>query len=135
MTRLSRSSTVNVTLQFKAAHWQCQGNKNNYFSRLLPFINSSCTHLATGNGLLRHPLLFLLQPSQQRGSSWGRQSLRFQRRGCAEPTSCNAVSCFMPLEEKGSSLAGFKSNTVEKCNPVDLVFPVHSELKASTLKT
>lgn len=105
-TRTNRSSTVNVTLQFKAARWQSQGNKNNYFSRLLSFINSSCTHLATGYGLLTHPLLFVLNPVQQRGSSRGRRSFRFQRRGLSDPTSCNTpfpVSCFMPPEEKGCS--------------------------------
>lgn len=79
MNRLNRSSNVNATLQFKAARWRSQGNKNNYFSRLLSFIKSSCTHLAARFSLLTHPLLCLLKSGQQRSYTQGRRSFRLQR--------------------------------------------------------
>lgn len=78
-----------MTLQLRAARRRSQGNRNNYFSTLLSFVNSSCTHSSTGLGLLAHPQIFVLKPLQQRGSSWVGQGFRFQPSGRSHPTSCN----------------------------------------------
>lgn len=88
-TKPNRSPTVNVTLQLRAARPRSQGNRNNYFSTLLSFVNSSCTHSSSGLGLLAHPQLFVLKPFQQRGSSWVGQGFMFQPSGRSHPTSCN----------------------------------------------
>lgn len=105
-TEPNRSPTVNATLQLRAARPRSQGNRNNYFSTLLSFVNSSCTHSSTGSGLLAHPQLFVLQTLRQRGLQLGGTRFQVSTKWTVSPNimsyslSCFPVSC-LHKGEKG----------------------------------